>query len=170
MNISMRQALNRGQTKLETMRQVQTSAAERRLAEARENVRQRQRAVLEAFPAYIRRFVRFGYSVDDPSNAPSGILEEVTIQVPELAPVQVFLELNADKSWSIGSSGNIYRVPTVSGTKYVGAEWEFRQFFATDDLDVALAMAHERGIQYRSLDTAFKKNQAPEPQYEDVDA
>jgi len=169
MNISMRQALNRGQTKLETLRQLQTSAAEHRLAEAREKVRQRQLAVLEAFPVFIRRYVKFDYSMDNPTLAPGGNQELVVIQVPELAPVQVFLQLVLS-NWEIGSSGYCFRVPAVHGDEIVGPEWEFRQFFATDDLDVALAVAHERGIKYRLIEATFKKNKAPEPEYEDVDA
>lgn len=168
MNISMRQALNRGQTKLDAMRQEQTTAAERRIAEARERVRQRQLAILEAFPVYIRRFVKFEYTVDNPTAAPSGIYEQVMIQVPELAPIKVFL-INSN-GWTIGVSGDSFRVPTVMGNEQLGVEWDFRRYFSTEDLDVALAMAHERGIQYRSMEAAFKKKQAPEPKYEEVDA
>lgn len=161
-------ALTHGQSKLDKIRQMKNAEEAERLWKRKFETRERQLAVLDAFPVFVRRFIKFSYSPDRPDNAPIGArYEEVSIEIPELAPIRVELSMQNDGKWAVGNGAQHYIVPSFYGNPQIGADWDYHHGTANiSDLELALAYAYERGLEFKKLDEEFKSRKVT---YEDID-
>jgi len=164
----VQRALSSGQTKLDSLRQIQKLGEAEAERKRRFEIRDHQLAVTDAFPVFVRRFVKFDYSPDAPNGFTRGASsEQIHIEIPELAPIRVSLCLQVDDKWVVGNSGSYYVVPSITGSEFVGVEWDYRNYCAnTSDLELALAHAYELGAKFKDLNAAYQSKQAI---YEEVD-
>jgi len=130
----------------------------------------RQDAVRQALPAYLRSYIQFVTSPEAADLvANQGPDETVKLIIPHLAPIEMDLKYDYQaKQWNVGgNNGRHYSVPSLTGSEFTGPEWMFHDLFFTTDLEIALAIAAQRGEDFEALSGAHRLHL--EPQYEDFD-
>ena len=130
-----------------------------------------------ALPEPIRPFAMLAEAkADQPSEIPSYLSSvEALIAINGLAPIAVRVHKNGT-GWTVDRSKG-YVVPCAVLDYEYGVLWDWRwNEHATNDLEVALAKAHERYNQYEQLVTekasreqARVEKEAAEPEYQMVE-
>ncbi|HLA99548.1 MAG TPA: hypothetical protein VJL34_13935 [Anaerolineales bacterium] len=168
-NLAMREAIELGRKKLDEREDAEKAQRESERQAARDQILERQKAVRQALPAYVREHVEFASSIEaEDIKANFGEYETVQLVIPHLAPIEVDLRYDFDaQKWKVGGpNGRHYSVLALSGGEFTGPSWNSKDPYFTTELEIALAIAADRGEAFEVI--AGKARLHLEPRYEEV--